>query len=114
MIRRVHEQAPLERQAPASNAIGEIFTKAKELVDLDIEAVTPQRRECFPVVFSRSSLFWKAFECLSDLGQGDADALSGTNERDASEYVAAIAPLICFVSSGKNEAFSFVEMQSGN
>lgn len=114
MIAGIDEQALLERQATTANAVGEVLAKSKELVDLDIETVSPQGRERFPVIFTGCALLRKLLERVFDVGQGDADTLRGANEGNTPENITAVAPLIRCISSGKNEPFSFIEMQRRN
>jgi hypothetical protein len=47
---RVDEHAPAQRQAPATDAVGEVVTQARELFDARVEVGVPPGREAVPVL----------------------------------------------------------------
>ena len=114
MVGGVDEQASLERKATTTNAIGEVLSQPEELVDLDIESISPGRRQRFPIVFSWRSLLRQIVECRPDLFERNPDPLCRTNKGNAAKYLTAKAALIGVISPTRDQTFSLIEVERGD
>ncbi len=84
------------------------------VLDLGRKNLMPTLGNLCPVALFRCSLQWKFIKCFFNVRKWDSNSLGCTYEGDSSKHISVETSLVPFISRTEDEAFAFVEMESGN
>lgn len=108
----VEEVAALEGQAATADALPQIVPESDQLLDPVVELGRPSRTQPGPVGLCRGPLSRKVIEGVTDGCQRHPDTLGSSDEGQAPERLASEAALVAGVTCARDEARTFVEVQS--
>jgi hypothetical protein len=113
-VARIGQATPIDGQATAPDALGEIVTEVLELGDALVQVRPPLHREPGPVAAAGGAAITQAAQGLADLAQRDPHPLGGSNERHPTKDITLVAALIAGRSPTGDEAAGLVEMKGRN
>src|SRR5215470_6717848 len=109
---RIGEGATVEGEATATDAILEVVAQLFEVQDAAVEFGLPALGDPLPVLTRRRTVLRQQLEDRGYLSQRNADPLCDPDQRDASEDVSPVAPLVSRRTAADDQALAFVEVQS--
>ncbi len=101
----------LHGEAATADTAGELVAEPAHQRDARLELAMPAFRELLPVGECRRPVMRQGGERRPDFGERDAELLSDTDDREAPQHVALVAPLISARARGADKALLLVEMQ---
>lgn len=109
----VVEPAAGEGQTTAAQAAIEGVLEGLELLDAGCDPLPPRPAESGPVGPRRCSVGWEGVEECGDLLQAQPDVLGGGDERQATQGVSRISPLVAGTSGRADQTELVVVAQGG-
>src|SRR5688500_3518298 len=111
LVARVRHRAPVQRQAPAADAVAEVVAQVLQVADPGVEPLLPLPCQLQPVVPGRRAAVRQRREHPGDLRERDPDPLPDPDQRDPPERVAAVATLVAAGPAAGDQPLLLVEVQ---
>jgi hypothetical protein len=111
LVVRVGEDAPVDRQAAAADALAELVAQLLQAVDPLLQLFVPPLGEALPVLAGRGATVGELAQGGAHLGQRDPDPLRDPDQGDPPKGVAVVPALVARGTPARDQALPLVEVE---